>query len=162
MQLAAQPAAPADQPDPYVQLAQELEDAKKRLLKNPPADVGSIACILAGDVLDFMKDTVALSARLRNETFEAYEELDNRLGDIESARGSQLEPEDATKFEALCRSVDYLINLIPVGQSAEVTAELTKLRALAAECLEIVGQVVLPEDEEDEEDEEIDEEAPQS
>jgi len=152
-------APPPEPVDNLKRMLADIELDRQRIKKTPPQDVAGVVREIIDTVLVFQKDLIGELIQHRDWTSGVVGDVDGRLEELETQAeggGTQFLLEDAEKFKALAQGVDFIISTmskIPgVSMEGEVGVQLGKLKTLAGECLTIIDESTLEED--DDEDEE--------
>jgi hypothetical protein len=150
--------------DPLLALQHDLAQHRARIktsIQALAADAPTRAVLveLEGTALAFQADALAMLGQVRDFLFGQLREVEGDLGgaidDLEAQIGGEEETqftvEDAVKFTFVVQAAQRLAELgvgAP-GQSREGKEELQKILKQAAECLTIVRENTLEEDDED-------------
>jgi hypothetical protein len=159
-QLTAQ-APPPEPVDNLRKMLTDLDRDRKRIGATPPQDIPGVVREILGTVLAYQKDVIEELRAHRDWTASVVGDIDGRIEELETqAAGGETQflPEDAEKFKALAMGVDFLVHTIGsipgAKMEGETATQLAKLKALAAECLTIIEESTLEDDEDEDEDEE--------
>jgi hypothetical protein len=153
-------APPPEPVDNLRKMLVDLERDRKRIGTTPPQDISGVVREILGTVLAYQKEAIEELRAHRDWTSGVVGDIDARIEDLESQAsggGTQFLPEDAEKFKALAMGVDFLIltiaNIPGAKMEGEIAVQLGKLKTLATECLSIIEESTIEEDDGDDDEE---------
>jgi hypothetical protein len=155
--------------DALLQLLEDVQVNRTRMQKTTYDNPQAVATELNETAMSIVLELAGYVYELRNKTVQVTTDMDERLADVEEAaaglggsEGTQLEPEDAERFRALAEAAKWMAEALSQAAPPEGQKQLKEVIALAAECLGIIDESVLEDEDDDDDEDEEEDKAPQA